>query len=54
MPLALHGVIVKKDGSKVEVKVGEKEDDPIFYVTDLLPHLSQEQNEKKVSVAFNP
>ena len=54
VPLALHGVIVKKDGSKVEVKVGEKDDDPIFYVTDLLPHLSQEQNEKKVSVAFNP
>ena len=54
VPLALHGVIVKKDGSKIEVKVGEKDDDPIFYVTDLLPHLSQEQNEKKVSVAFNP
>ena len=54
IPLALHGVIVKKDGSKVEVKVGENDDDPVFYVTDLLPHLSQEQNEKKVSVAFNP
>ena len=54
VPLALHGVIVKKDGSKVEIKVGEKDDDPVFYVTDLLPHLSQEQNEKKVSVAFNP
>lgn len=54
VPLALHGVIVKKDGSKVEVKVGEKDDDPIFYITDLLPHLSQEQNEKKVATAFNP
>ncbi|MBO4539029.1 MAG: aminopeptidase [Clostridia bacterium] len=54
VPLALHGVIVKKDGSKVEINVGEKDDDPIFYVTDLLPHLSQEQNEKKVSSAFNP
>ena len=54
VPLALHGVIVKKDGSVIDVKVGEKEDDPIFYVTDLLPHLSQEQNEKKVATAFNP
>ena len=53
IPIALHGVVVKKDGSKVEIKIGEEESDPIFYVTDLLPHLSQEQVEKKVSVAFN-
>ncbi len=54
VPLALHGVIVKTDGTKVEICIGEKESDPIFYVTDLLPHLSQEQNEKKVATAFNP
>ena len=43
LPLALHGVIVKKDGSAVTVTVGEDEGDPIFCVTDLLPHLAQEQ-----------
>ncbi len=53
VPLALHGVIVRADGTKIDVKIGEEETDPIFYVTDLLPHLSQEQSEKKVSTAFN-
>ncbi len=43
LPLALHGVIVKADGSKVEVNIGENENDPVFCVTDLLPHLSTEQ-----------
>ncbi|MDE7295630.1 MAG: aminopeptidase, partial [Oscillospiraceae bacterium] len=43
IPLALHGVIVKADGSTVDVCVGEKDDDPVFCVTDLLPHLAQEQ-----------
>ena len=43
LPLALHGVIVKKDGTSVPVTVGEDENDPIFCVTDLLPHLAQEQ-----------
>ena len=38
-PLALHGVIVKKDGSKINVVIGEKEDDPVIYISDLLPHL---------------
>ena len=47
LPLALHGVIVKKDGSVVDVCVGEKEDDPVFCITDLLIHLSSEQLEKK-------
>ena len=43
IPLALHGVIVKGDGSVVEVCIGEKDDEPVFVVTDLLPHLAQEQ-----------
>lgn len=49
IPLAIHGVIVKKDGTTVEVNVGENEDDPVFFVSDLLIHLSQEQLEKKAS-----
>ncbi|MBR4201671.1 MAG: aminopeptidase [Oscillospiraceae bacterium] len=43
LPLALHGVIVRKDGTAVQVCIGEDEGDPIFCVTDLLPHLAQEQ-----------
>ncbi len=43
VPLALHGVIVKADGTKVTVAIGEDESDPVFYVTDLLPHLATEQ-----------
>ena len=53
VPLALHGVIALKDGNVVTINVGEEESDPIFYITDLLPHLSQEQATKKVSEAFN-
>ena len=49
IPLALHGVIVKKDGTTVEVNIGENEDDPVFFVSDLLIHLAQEQLEKKAS-----
>lgn len=49
LPLALHGVIVKKDGTTVEINVGENEDDPVFFVSDLLIHLAQEQLEKKAS-----
>ena len=49
IPLALHGVVVKKDGTVVEITLGEKADDPVFCVTDLLIHLSQEQLEKKAS-----
>ncbi|MCI9530335.1 MAG: aminopeptidase [Lachnospiraceae bacterium] len=49
LPLALHGVVVKKDGTKVEVNLGEKEDDPVFGVSDLLIHLAGEQMEKKAS-----
>ena len=49
IPLAIHGVVVKKDGTIVEVSVGEKEEDPVFFVSDLLIHLAQEQLEKKAN-----
>ncbi len=49
IPLALHGVVVKKDGTTVEINVGENEDDPVFFISDLLVHLSQEQLEKKAA-----
>lgn len=49
IPLALHGVVVKKDGTLVELVVGEDESDPVFCITDLLVHLAQEQQEKKAS-----
>ena len=49
IPLALHGVIAKKDGSVVEVNIGEDPEDPIVYVTDLLVHLASKQLAKKGS-----
>ncbi len=49
LPLAIHGVVVKKDGSVLEIVLGEKEDDPVFCVTDLLIHLAGEQQEKKAN-----
>ncbi len=49
LPLALHGVVVKKDGSIVEINVGENEEDPVFFISDLLIHLAREQMEKKAS-----
>ena len=49
LPLALHGVIVKKDGTTIEVNIGEKEEDPVFFVSDLLIHLAAEQLEKKAA-----
>ena len=48
IPLSIHGVIVKPNGEKVIVNIGEDEEDPIFTITDLLPHLAQEQMEKKL------
>ena len=48
IPLSLHGVIVKTTGEKVTVNIGEDAEDPIFTITDLLPHLAQEQMEKKL------
>jgi len=52
-PLALHGKIVKKDGSELELRVGEGEDDPVFTILDLLPHLARKvQYEKKLDEAI--
>jgi aspartyl aminopeptidase len=53
IPLALHGIIIKKDGEKLYFNLGEDEKDPVFSVPDLLPHLSYEvQNQKKMSEAI--
>mgnify|MGYP000835174684 CR=1 FL=1 len=49
MPLAIHGVFSRADGTTVSVNVGEDESDPVFCITDLLPHLGAEQNERKLS-----
>ncbi len=49
LPLAIHGVVVKKDGTTVELNIGENEDDPVFFVSDLLIHLAAEQMEKKAA-----
>ncbi|MFW5981949.1 MAG: aminopeptidase [Halanaerobiaceae bacterium] len=49
IPLAIHGVVIKQDGSKVEINIGDKEDDPVFYISDLLPHLGKDQMQKKMS-----
>lgn len=47
MPLALHGVVIKKNGDRVNISIGESTDDPVFFVSDLLIHLAQEQMDKK-------
>jgi aspartyl aminopeptidase len=49
IPLALHGVVVKKDGQKIDISIGEKEEDLVFTIADLLPHLAKDQMEKKAS-----
>ena len=49
IPLALHGAVVKKDGTAVDVALGEAPDEPKFCVTDLLPHLATDQMERKLS-----
>lgn len=48
IPLSIHGVIVKANGEKITINIGEDENDPIFTITDLLPHLAQEQMERKL------
>lgn len=48
LPLALHGVLIKKNGEKVNVVIGEDENDPVFFITDLLPHLAKDQMTKKM------
>ncbi len=52
LPLAIHGVFVKKSGETVKVSIGEKEEDPVFFVSDLLPHLAQEQMTKKAATVI--
>lgn len=49
VPLAMHGVVVKKNGEKVNICIGEKAGDPVFCISDLLPHLAAKQNERKLS-----
>ena len=53
IPLSMHGIIVKTNGEKIEINIGEDEKDPIFTITDLLPHLAQEQMEKKLKEGIN-
>ncbi len=52
LPLAIHGVVCKKDGTTVIVNLGEEADDPVFFISDLLIHLSAKQMEKKASVVI--
>ena len=52
IPLALHGVVVKADGTVVNVVIGEDETDPVFYITDLLPHLAGSTNSKPLGEAI--
>ena len=49
VPLALHGVVVKKNGEMISISVGEEPKDPVFCISDLLPHLASKQNERKLS-----
>lgn len=52
IPLALHGVVVKPNGEKITISIGEDDSDPIFTITDLLPHLAVNQSNKKLSEAI--
>ena len=49
IPLAIHGLIIKNDGTMLELNIGEKDNDPVFSITDLLPHLAKEQLEKEAN-----
>ena len=53
IPISIHGVIVKSNGEKITINIGEDETDPIFTITDLLPHLAQNQMEKKLRNAID-
>ena len=48
LPLALHGVVIKKNGEKLNIVIGEDDNDPVFFITDLLPHLAKDQVSKKL------
>lgn len=52
IPLALHGVVTKIDGTNVNIRIGDETGDPVFCITDLLPHLAKEQNSKTLATAF--
>lgn len=52
IPLALYGTVVKANGEVIDIAIGDDDNDPIFYITDLLPHLAKEQNDKKLSEAI--
>ena len=52
IPLAMYGVVVKADGTKVNIAIGDDENDPVFCVTDLLPHLAQKQMSQKLGEAI--
>ena len=52
IPLALHGVVAKLDGTLVDVTIGEDESEPVFFVSDLLPHLGRDQNKRTLGEAF--
>ena len=49
IPMAIHGVVCKKDGTKVKIAIGENEDDPVFFISDLLIHLAKDQIQKKAN-----
>lgn len=52
IPLALHGVVTKKNGETVEIRIGDQPGDPVLCITDLLPHLSRDQNGRSLGSAF--
>ncbi len=52
IPLAIHGTVMKADGSLVDIVVGEEESDPVFYINDLLPHLARAQNSRPLGDAI--
>ena len=52
MPLALHGTVAKKDGTTVDIKIGDEVGDPVFYINDLLPHLAKDQSAKPLNQAI--
>lgn len=51
-PLAMHGVVITKDGKKVNIVIGEDDNDPVLFITDLLPHLAKDQYAKKIGEAI--
>ena len=53
IPLAIHGVVIKKDGTTVEVCLGEDKDEPVVFISDLLPHIASEQMEKTAEKLFS-